>query len=138
MMVKKQVLEARLERVREYLAILDSVLGYDEKRFLSDPFIYSTAERNLHLVIEALIDIGNHIISDRGYPKPETYAEVFYILREKQVIHETLFNDIDGMTSFRNLLVHDYLKIDRKQVYQLLKMRLAALKRLAAVYAELI
>lgn len=137
-MVKKEVFEARLERVREYLDILDSVLKFDERIFLSDPFIYSTAERNLHLIIEALIDIGNHVISDRGYPKPETYAEVFRILRDRDVISENLFNQIDGMTSFRNLLVHDYLKIDRKQIYQLLKTRLSALKSLAGVYAELI
>jgi hypothetical protein len=50
-MVKKAVLEARLERVREYLTILDTVLKFDEKMFFSDPFVYSTAERNLHLVI---------------------------------------------------------------------------------------
>lgn len=137
-MVKKAVLEARLERVREYLDILDSVLKFDERIFLSDPFIYSTAERNLHLIIEALIDIGNHVISDRGYPKPETYAEVFRILRDRDVISENLFNQIDGMASFRNLLVYDYLKIDRKQIYQLLKTRLSALKSLAGVYAELI
>ena len=137
-MVKKAVLEARLERLREYLDILDSVLTFDEKIFLSDPFIYSTAERNLHLAIEALLDIGNHIISDRGYPKPETYAEVFYVLRDKEVIPEGLFNEIDGMSSFRNLLVHDYLRIDRKQVYQLLKNRLSALKKLSGVYAEMI
>jgi uncharacterized protein YutE (UPF0331/DUF86 family) len=133
--VKKEVLEARLERVREYLDILDSVLKFDERIFLSDPFIYSTAERNLHLIIEALIDIGNHVIS---YPKPETYAEVFRILRDRDVISENLFNQIDGMASFRNLLVYDYLKIDRKQIYQLLKTRLSALKSLAGVYAELI
>jgi uncharacterized protein YutE (UPF0331/DUF86 family) len=136
--VKKEVFEARLERVREYLDILDSVLKFDERIFLSDPFIYSTAERNLHLIIEALIDIGNHVISDRGYPKPETYAEVFRILRDRDVISENLFNQIDGMASFRNLLVYDYLKIDRKQIYQLLKTRLSALKSLAGVYAELI
>jgi len=137
-MVRKAVLESRLERVREYLDILDAVLKFDEKIFLSDPFIYSTAERNLQLVIEALIDIGNHIISDCGYPKPETYAEVFHVLRDKEVLQEDLFNEIDGMTSFRNLLVHDYLRIDRKQVYQLLKTRLSALKKLSGVYAELI
>jgi uncharacterized protein YutE (UPF0331/DUF86 family) len=59
-------------------------------------------------------------------------------LRDRDVISENLFNQIDGMTSFRNLLVHDYLKIDRKQIYQLLKTRLSALKSLAGVYAELI
>jgi uncharacterized protein YutE (UPF0331/DUF86 family) len=59
-------------------------------------------------------------------------------LRDRDVISENLFNQIDGMASFRNLLVYDYLKIDRKQIYQLLKTRLSALKSLAGVYAELI
>jgi uncharacterized protein YutE (UPF0331/DUF86 family) len=85
-----------------------------------------------------MIDVGNHIISERGYSKPETYADVFNVLRDKEVIQDDLFSEIDGMTSFRNLLVHDYVRIDRKQVYQLLKNRLSALKRLAGVYAALL
>lgn len=74
-MVNRNVLTARLERPREYLDLLKAIRGYDEKRFVVDPFIHGTAERNLHLAIECLLDIGNHVISDRGYPKPESYAD---------------------------------------------------------------
>lgn len=81
------------------------------KTFRVDPFVYSTAKRDLHQVIEALIDVGNHIISERGYPKPETYAEVFHILRDRNVISAELFSAVDGMTSFRNLLYMIILKL---------------------------
>lgn len=65
----------------------------------------------MHLAIECMLDIGNHIISDRDYPKPETYAEIFRILADKGVISEQLFYSLEGMAAFRNVLVHDYLKL---------------------------
>ena len=52
-LVNRNILTARLERLREYLDILKKVQGYDLKRFVEDPFIHGTAERNLHLAIES-------------------------------------------------------------------------------------
>ena len=106
-MVNPNVLAARLERLQEYLHILEAVQQYDLQRFLQDPFVHGTAERNLHLAIECLLDIGNHVISDRGYRKPESYAEIFHILHENQIIPESLHGELEGMAAFRNLLVHD-------------------------------
>jgi len=136
--VNKAVLATRLERLREYLGILDSVLQYDANRFVQDPFIHGTAERNLHLAIESLLDIGNHIISDRGYPKPETYADIFRILGEREVIPPALLHELEGMAAFRNLLVHDYLRLDRHKVYHVIGDKLSSLKKLAEIYAGLL
>ncbi|MFA5699886.1 MAG: DUF86 domain-containing protein [Desulfuromonas sp.] len=137
-MVNRAVLDARLERLRTYLSVLDKTLEYDIERFCADPFIYSTAERNLHLAIECLLDIGNHIIADSGHPKPESYADIFRTLKDQGVVSAALFSEIDGMAAFRNLLVHDYVKIDHHQVYRILNSKLPGLKMLASVYAELI
>ncbi len=137
-MVNRAILELRLERLREYLSILESVLQYDVTRFTADPFIYGTAERNLHLAIECLLDIGNHIISDSGYPKPETYADIFRILRDREVISPSLLQELEGMAGFRNLLVHDYLRIDREKVYGILKEKLPSMKRLGEIFANLL
>jgi len=130
LVVNKAVLATRLERLREYLGILD--------RFVQDPFIHGTAERNLHLAIESLLDIGNHIISDRGYPKPETYADIFRILGEREVIPPSLLHELDGMAAFRNLLVHDYLRLDRHKVFHVIGDKLPSLKKLAEIYAGLL
>jgi len=137
-LVNRAILELRLERLREYLSILESVLQYDVTRFTADPFIYGTAERNLHLAIECLLDIGNHIISDSGYPKPETYADIFRILRDREVISPSLLQELEGMAGFRNLLVHDYLRIDREKVYGILKEKLPSMKRLGEIFANLL
>ncbi len=137
-MVNKAVLAARLERLREYFAVLESVQGYDIDRFVQDPFIHGTAERNLHLAIECLMDIGNHVISDRGYPKPENYVDIFRILAERGVIPKDLFQELVGMAAFRNVLVHDYLRLDRKRVYQILWEKLPLLKNMGRIFAEML
>ncbi len=137
-MVNKAVLAARLERLREYFVILESVQVYDIDRFVQDPFIHGTAERNLHLAIECLLDVGNHVISDRGYPKPENYADIFRILADHKVIPEHLFRELAGMAAFRNVLVHDYLRLDRKRVYVILVEKLPFLKNMGQIFAEML
>lgn len=137
-MVNKNVLIARLERLREYLEILKAVQGYDLKRFVEDPFIHGTAERNLHLAIECLLDIGNHLISDRNYPKPESYADIFRILTEQGVIPAQLLVELEGMAAFRNVLVHDYLRLDREKVYRIVCEKTEVLEKLAAVFARML
>ncbi|MFO7982658.1 MAG: DUF86 domain-containing protein, partial [Desulfuromonadales bacterium] len=101
-------------------------------------FIHGTAERNLHLTIECMLDIGNHVISDRGYPKPESYADIFRILADRDVIPRDLCEELVGMAAFRNLLVHDYLRLDREKVYHILGEKLPVLKNVAQIYSELI
>ena len=137
-MVNKNVLSARLERLREYLRILVSIQEYDCDRFIQDPFIHGTAERNLHLAIECLLDIGNHIIADLGYAKPESYADIFRILNENQVISLQLYKNLEGMAAFRNILVHDYLRLDRKRVHQVIKDKTQYLEELGSVFASML
>lgn len=137
-MVKRDVVSGRLEKLREYLHTLKMVQKNDLGNFKKDPFIHGAAERYLHLSIECLLDIGNHIIADRGYRKPETYSEILQILAEKEVITEKLFRELEGMAAFRNVLVHDYLKLDLDKVYQVIKGKLNYFEELAEVYAGLL
>jgi uncharacterized protein YutE (UPF0331/DUF86 family) len=137
-LVRKDLIAARLERLREYIKILKSIQKQDIQTFKKDPFVHGTAERYLHLSIECLLDIGNHIISDRGYRKPETYAEVFQVLGEEKVITPRLLKELEGMAAFRNILVHDYLKLDLSQIYRIIQEKTKALEQLGRVYASLL
>lgn len=137
-MVNKNILAERLERLREYLEILDAIRKYDEIQYVQDPYIYSTAERNLHLAIECLLDIGNHIISDQGYEKPQNYADIFRILRENALIPDKLFDNLQGIAAFRNILVHDYIRLDRTKVYTIITTKTQYLRKLGSVFADLL
>lgn len=84
------------------------------------------------------MDIGNHLIADRGYRKPTTYGEIPKILAEEGVIGQDLADRMTGMAAFRNILVHDYLELDLAKIYRLIQERLGDLDELAAIYAKLI
>lgn len=127
-MVKREIVVLRLEKIDEYITFLDRVKNYSKDRYIEDPLIYGSSERFLHLAIECVIDIGNHVISDEGYKKPETNREIFTILYENKIINSTLRNNLSNMVSFRNILVHDYLKLDRGIVYDIIVNNLGDIK----------
>jgi len=82
--------------------------------------------------------VGNHVISDQGFRKPDTYAEVFEILSENHVIPKKLHQEIEGMTAFRNILVHDYLRLDLDRIYQVLQQKLRPIERLGIIFGRLL
>jgi uncharacterized protein YutE (UPF0331/DUF86 family) len=137
-LVRKDLVSVRLEKLRLYLKTLKAIQKYDPETFKKDVFIHATAERYLHLSIECLLDIGNHIISDRGYRKPETYAEIFQILRDERVISAKMLKDLEGMAAFRNILVHDYFQLDLDKVYRIIQEKIKVMEKIARVYAELL
>ena len=92
----------------------------------------------MHLAIECLLDIGNHIISDQGYEKPENYADIFRILRVNAIIPDKLFDNLQGIAAFRNILVHDYIRLDRTKVYTIIVTKTQYLRKLGSVFADLL
>ena len=137
-LVKKEIVATRLEKLKEYLAVLKKIGRYDLQRFLEDPIIHGAAERYLQLAIECVLDIGNHIISDRNLRKPGTYGEIFEILAENNIISTKLLTELEGMAAFRNILVHDYVRLDRDRIYELIQTRLKFIEQLAKTYAGLL
>jgi uncharacterized protein YutE (UPF0331/DUF86 family) len=50
--VDRQVVHARLAKIREYVALLRRIRGMaDERAFIADPLVYGNAERYLQLAI---------------------------------------------------------------------------------------
>jgi len=137
-LVRKELIAARLGRLREYMRILKAIQRYSLESFKNDVFIHATAERYLQLAIECVLDIGNHVIADRSFRKPDTYAEIFEILLENKIIPKKLFKELEGMSAFRNVLVHDYLQIDLDKVYDILHKRLPSLEKLGAAFSRLL
>jgi len=74
-------------------------------------------ERTLHILIEACIDLAQHIISDERFREPASYRDTFAVLAEEQVIHREDLPRFEQMAAFRNLIVHYYERIDDAVVY---------------------
>lgn len=120
-MVRQEVLHTRLEKLVEYQKILKGIQKYPLTEFMANPLLHGSAERYLHLSIEAVLDISHHLIRDLKLRSPNDYADSFHILFEAKVISKAFSEKLARMARFRNILVHDYLKLDRKQIHSHLK-----------------
>jgi uncharacterized protein YutE (UPF0331/DUF86 family) len=115
---------SRLELLKQYKMQLLELPAPNFQEYERNFLIHKTAERLLQTAIEACLDIGKHIIAQERFRFPSDNAEVFTILAEEQVIPRTLLPRWQDMARFRNLLVHEYTKIDNAIVYGILKARL--------------
>jgi len=123
--VDRFVVTARITKIREYVALLRRIRGLaDERRFVNDPLIYGNAERYLQLAIQAVLDISHHIVADRNLPLPADSKSLFDLLARQKVVSKGLSVKLAAMAGLRNILVHDYLEIDRRRVYRALTTEL--------------
>jgi uncharacterized protein YutE (UPF0331/DUF86 family) len=135
MMVRTEVIRKRLNKLDEYLGILNDLKKYSLDEFLSTPEHYGSVERFLQLAIETTLDIGNHIVADLGLGDVNWYSDIAAVMEEKKFISVDLREKWIRMVGFRNILVHDYLEVDRKIVYEVLHNRLGDLEELRQVFA---
>jgi uncharacterized protein YutE (UPF0331/DUF86 family) len=56
------------------------------------------------------------MIAEQGFREAESYADIIDILGEAGVIPMAFAVRIRGMVGLRNILVHDYLEIDPKEL----------------------
>ncbi len=74
-------------------------------------------ERRLHIIIEKCIDLANHVVSGLRLGRRETSRELFAALHEQRIISAELADKLKAAAAFRNLLVHEYAKLDSGRVF---------------------
>ncbi len=132
---RPEVVRRRLEKLEEYLAILRRLRRYDRASFLAEPERYGSAERFLQLSIETVDDLAAHVVAELGLGTVEARSDLPRLLFEHGTIDAGLRDRWTRMIGFRNILVHDYLEVDRKVVYEVLQDRLGDFGELARAFA---
>ena len=135
-MVRAEVIRKRMNRLDDYLSILKKLRHYSFEEFTADPERYGSAKRFLHLAIEAIIDMGNHVIAELELGVVNWYSDIPKIMAEKEFISSELEEKWISMIGFRNTLVHEYIDIDRKIVYDVLQNNIQDLENLKRAFAQ--
>ncbi len=112
-MVDRDLVLRRLALVETYVGQLAPYQTIDAAAYRADWKTQRIVERTLHLAIEACMDIADHIVADRRLRVPETGDESFEILAEAGLLPAELGSTLASMVGFRNILVHDYARIDK-------------------------
>jgi uncharacterized protein YutE (UPF0331/DUF86 family) len=96
-----------------------------------------SVERNLHKIIEAIIDIGKMIIAEKKFREPASNREVFQILEENGMFDSEFISLVDKMIGMRNIIVHSYSRIDDSIVFGVLKKNLSDIKKLSSMLKKI-
>jgi uncharacterized protein YutE (UPF0331/DUF86 family) len=119
--VDKTLILRKLAELEEYLGQIKEYASITVDRYSKDWKAQRVVERTLQMMIETCADIAGHIISDKGYRVPATYADTFKVLYENGLLNKELFGTMEKVAKFRNIIVHHYDKVDAEIVVGILK-----------------
>ena len=123
-MVNPLLIERVLGDIRYNVRLLQEAGDIDWADYQQNPRSRRFVERTLHIIIEACIDLAQHIISDRGLREPSSYRDSFVALAENDIIQRDTLPVLERMAAFRNLIVHYYDRVEDEIVFGLFKHRL--------------
>ena len=113
-------IERRLDELSERLARLQPLSDRDRIEFDQDPYLRDIVERNLEIAAQCCIDISHRIISLVGARKPVDYYETILSMGELGVLPAEFARHLTPLAGFRNILVHEYMRLDWDPVYRAL------------------
>ena len=131
-MVDRDLLLRKLADLDQYLGQAAEYRDITIDQYRGDWKTQRIIERTLQMTIELCVDIANHIIADRGLRVPATYAEAFDVLGEAGLLDAARRDVMIRMSKFRNVIVHDYARVDPTIVVQILREHLEDFTRFKA------
>ena len=119
----KESIKRLLKTIEESLAKLDGIAKIPKKEFLRNgsATTQDIAKWNFYVVVQGCLDLGNHLISIKGFDMPERYEDIISILEKEKVIPAKIASSMHGMGGFRNIIAHGYFKINSVLLYSHLK-----------------
>lgn len=120
-MLDKNLINKKLESISLYLKEIEPILELPFKDFHKNYKDMRTAERDFQLMVDAAVDINNHIILEKGNNPPETNFQSFIKMGQLKSLSRRFSENLAKSAGLRNKLVHEYEKIDPYILYKSLK-----------------
>ena len=110
----------KMDELERYLRELEEYIPPDEEDYLKSGMRKRACERAFQLASENLLDICNLIISEEGLGIPADSKDTVRKLGEHGIISKSLASRLEELIGFRNLLVHQYGRVDDSRAYNYL------------------
>lgn len=121
-MMDRDWISKKLAEIETYVRELRTLARPEEieRDIREERFVAHT----LQLAIQAILDVASHIVSAQRLGEPETHHELFEMLARHGHLPSELVMVLRRMTGFRNLIVHEYAKVDLSVVRSIVEGRL--------------
>ena len=119
-MVDEEVVATKLRQAHEYTNDLEEMRGISKAEYVSDVVIQRAVERTLMNLIQARIDLAQHVRATNGLSSGGTAKDEIQALGELGIISQDTRERIEEAVGFRNVLAHRYGEVDHEVVYEVL------------------
>jgi uncharacterized protein YutE (UPF0331/DUF86 family) len=133
--VYADVVAKRLLALREALSELDRPGAGDALALAKDALLRAAVERWMQVAIEACIDLAQHKNAADGLAPAASGRESFRMLGDRGVIDPGLASRLGDAVGMRNLLVHDYVRVDLEALARAVREDRADLVAFGAIAA---
>jgi uncharacterized protein YutE (UPF0331/DUF86 family) len=132
-----KLLQDRLASIVGYVERLRNLAKLDQSAFLQDD-TPAIAESYLRRSLEAMFDIGRHIIAKHAGKAAVEYKEIARLLGKIDAISDDLSEKLVLMAGYRNRMVHFYHEVSDPELHQILTNNLADIEKFIKEMASLL
>lgn len=120
-MINEEVAVEKLRQVNQYTDDLKQMRGQSKQTYLDDMVTQRAVERTFMNLIQACIDLANHIRSAEGLAPSGTSKQAIEALGDAGIISRETQTHLEEAVGFRNVLAHRYGAVDHDTVYDTLR-----------------
>lgn len=121
--VNRSEIEARIAHIDTLLKELE------EQQKFSTTIEQLALERAIHVIIEAMLDVGNNMIDGFIMRDPGSYHDIIDILIDEKVIPSEDEASYKALIDLRQILVQKYLSVEHDKLSQVLFTHIAVFQR---------
>jgi len=128
--LQEKVITERVAWIREMLAGIRSLPLASYEEFVSDRRNIAAAESYLRRALEALLDLGRHLLAKGFALAVSEYRETPQRLQEAGVLTAEEAHLMREMAGYRNRLVHFYVEVSSRELYEICVGQIGDIERL--------
>ena len=120
-----EVVKTRIAYIEDSVRSLERFKGVSFEEFSGNRDNFRIAFYDLHRALEAVMDIGSHILSRIPGARPTSYKDISKILGRHGIIPQDFAsNQLMKMAGYRNRMVHFYSEISEMELHQIIQEEL--------------
>lgn len=106
------------EEIKKYLQELEAIIPSSFEEYSTGIMARAACERYVEKIVEASTDLAFFLIKQKKLKKPDDDADAFNILCSNKVITENLSRKLKAVKGMKNIIAHQYGRIDDSVVYE--------------------
>ena len=124
-LISQKIAVAKLDVINDMLGRIETLPLASADEFTREPHMVAAGESYLRRALEALLDLGRHVLAKAfGLPVAE-YAAIADQLGAKGVVPSDLAARLKLMAGYRNRLVHEYDVVTPGELHEILTERIS-------------